>query len=40
VPYYESGYGGFQIEDTVLVTADGCEVLSTADRSLAPAVPA
>jgi Xaa-Pro aminopeptidase len=35
-PYYESGYGGFQIEDTVLVTEAGGELLTAADRSLAP----
>jgi Xaa-Pro aminopeptidase len=35
-PYYESGYGGFQVEDTVLVTEAGGELLTAADRSLAP----
>jgi Xaa-Pro aminopeptidase len=34
-PYYESGYGGFQLEDTVLVTETGRELLTAADRSLA-----
>lgn len=34
-PYYESGYGGFQVEDTVLVTETGGELLTAADRSLA-----
>jgi len=34
-PYYESGYGGFQIEDTVLVTETGGELLTKADRTLA-----
>ncbi len=33
-PYYESGYGGFQVEDTLLVTATGAELLTAADRSL------
>ena len=33
-PYYESGYGGFQVEDTVLVTPAGCELLTRADRGL------
>jgi Xaa-Pro dipeptidase len=33
-PYYESGYGGFQVEDTVLVTETGGELLTVADRSL------
>jgi Xaa-Pro aminopeptidase len=36
-PYYESGYGGFQVEDTVLVTETGGEVLTAADRALASA---
>jgi Xaa-Pro aminopeptidase len=35
VPYYESGYGGFQIEETLLVTTTGCDVLTRADRGLA-----
>ncbi len=34
-PYYESGYGGFQVEDTILVTETGGELLTAADRSLA-----
>jgi Xaa-Pro dipeptidase len=34
-PYYESGYGGFQVEDTLLVTDTGADVLTAADRSLA-----
>ncbi len=34
LPYYELGWGGFNIEDTVVVTEDGCDVLSTLDRSL------
>ena len=34
VPYYLLGHGGFQIEDTVLVTEDGYEFLSGNDRSL------
>jgi len=34
-PYYESGFGGFQVEDTVLVTETGAELLTAADRSLA-----
>jgi Xaa-Pro aminopeptidase len=33
-PYYESGYGGFQVEDTVLVTDTGRQVLTAADRTL------
>jgi Xaa-Pro aminopeptidase len=34
-PYYESGYGGFQVEDTLLVTDTGGELLTSADRRLA-----
>lgn len=33
-PYYELGWGGMMVEDTVVVTADGCEVFTTSDRSL------
>jgi Xaa-Pro aminopeptidase len=32
VPFYEMGTGGLQIEDTVLVTNAGVEVLTTCDR--------
>lgn len=28
-PYYEIGFGGLQIEKTVLVTESGCEYLTT-----------
>jgi len=34
VPYYLLGSGGFQIEDTVVVTKDGCEFLTGAERKL------
>jgi Xaa-Pro aminopeptidase len=34
VPFYEVGFGGIQIEDTVLVTDDGGELLSDLDRGL------
>ena len=33
-PYYELGFAGLQVEDTVVVTKDGVEYLSTYDRSL------
>jgi len=33
-PYYELGMGGFQVEDTVLVTEGGCRVLTTLSRRL------
>ena len=32
--YYESGWGGLRIEDTVLVTPSGCERLTTSDKRL------
>jgi Xaa-Pro aminopeptidase len=34
VPVLELGWGGIQLEDTVLVTADGCELLTRTDRTL------
>lgn len=34
VPYYELNFGGMQIEDTVLVTSEGYELLTKRDRSL------
>ncbi len=36
-PFYEAGYGGFQVEDTVLVIEAGGELITGADRSLAAA---
>lgn len=33
-PYYELGFAGLQVEDTIVVTKDGVEYLSTYDRSL------
>ena len=33
-PYYELGWGGMMVEDTVVVTADGHRRLSLSDRSL------
>ena len=32
--YYEPAWGGLRIEDTVLVTPDGCERLTTSDKRL------
>jgi Xaa-Pro dipeptidase len=34
VPYYELGAGGFQIEDTVIVTEDGFEFITHMERRL------
>lgn len=34
-PYYELGWGGMMVEDTVVVTTDGVEVLSGTGRELA-----
>ena len=31
---YISGWGGLRIEDTVLVTADGCEPLTKSSKEL------
>ena len=33
-PYYELGLGGLQVEDMVLVTSDGCELLTQLDREI------
>lgn len=33
-PYYEIGWGGMMVEDALVVTADGCDVLSTSVREL------
>jgi len=33
-PYYEVGFGGLQVEDTVVVTATGHRMLTASDRSL------
>ncbi len=33
-PYYELGFGGFQVEDEVVVTKEGTYYLSTIDRKL------
>jgi Xaa-Pro aminopeptidase len=34
IPLLELGWGGLQIEDTILVTGDGCELLTKTDREL------
>jgi Xaa-Pro aminopeptidase len=34
VPILELGWGGVQLEDTVLVTGDGCILLTNTDRTL------
>jgi len=33
-PYYELGFGGLQVEDTVLITEDGCRLLTRSAREL------
>jgi Xaa-Pro aminopeptidase len=33
-PYYELGFAGLQVEDTVVVTEDGCRVLTRSTREL------
>lgn len=33
-PYYELGFGGLQVEDTVVITEDGCRVLTRSSREL------
>jgi Xaa-Pro aminopeptidase len=33
-PYYEIGWGGMMVEDTLVITDSGCELLSVSDRSL------
>jgi len=33
-PYYEMGFGGIQVEDTVVVKSDGFEYLTSLDRDL------
>ena len=34
VPYYPADVGGFNIEDVILITDDGCEVLTKSPRDL------
>lgn len=33
-PFYEIGWGGMMVEDTIVVTGDGAQLLTTADREL------
>lgn len=33
-PYYELGFGGLQVEDTVVITEEGCRVLTRTPREL------
>jgi len=33
-PFYELGWGGMMVEDTLVITDDGCELLSVSDRSM------
>jgi Xaa-Pro aminopeptidase len=33
-PYYEIGWGGMMVEDTLVITEEGCELLSVSDRSM------
>ncbi|MCH8898921.1 MAG: aminopeptidase P family protein [Acidobacteria bacterium] len=33
-PYYEIGWGGMMVEDALVVTADGADMLTVSDRSL------
>jgi len=33
-PYYELGFGGMQIEDTIVVTKSGFEFLTNMEREL------
>ncbi len=33
-PFYEIGWGGMMVEDTLVVTAEGCQLLTSGDRSL------
>jgi len=34
IPILELGWGGIQLEDTILVTSDGFELLTRTDRTL------
>jgi Xaa-Pro aminopeptidase len=33
-PYYELGFGGVQVEDTLVVTKNGYQLFTKADRNL------
>lgn len=37
-PYYEIGWGGMMVEDTVIVTDDGHELLTQSSRDLRPSI--
>lgn len=37
-PYYELGWGGMMVEDTAIITDDGCELLTVSSRQLRPSV--
>ena len=34
IPIFELGWGGIQLEDTILVTSDGFELLTSTDRTM------
>ncbi len=40
LPYYELGFAGLQVEDTVLVTPQGGEILGALDRRFRVVAPA
>jgi Xaa-Pro aminopeptidase len=39
-PYYELGFPGLQVEDTVLVTTQGGQIMGTLDRQFGVVTPA
>jgi Xaa-Pro aminopeptidase len=40
LPYYELGFAGLQVEDTVLVTPEGGQILGALDRGFRVVAPA
>ena len=34
MPYHELGWGAMHLEDTILVTADGCDALTSQNTDL------